>query len=170
LPFGRGKAMGGNMNSAVNAILGNWQLNGILTLHTGSPYTLRSNGCQGVWNACRPDLVPGKDPQAAPAGGRNPDQWFDITAVAPPAALTGGNLGLQSNTAPPTRYLDASLFKDFRFTENVRMQFRAEGFNVANTPQYGTPNNNRQDNAFGTITSTAAGTERKFQLSLRFQF
>src|SRR5207253_2603612 len=75
LPFGRGKAYGANMNPVLNQILGNWQMNGILTLRTGVPFTLRSNGCQGVWNACRPDLVSGKDPGAAPANGRSPDLW-----------------------------------------------------------------------------------------------
>ena len=61
IPFGRGKTFGANMNRAVNAIAGNWQVNGILTLHTGAPYTLRWNGCQGQWNACRPDLVAGQE-------------------------------------------------------------------------------------------------------------
>src|SRR5205814_657496 len=105
LPFGRGKAFGANLNRAASVILGNWQMNGILVLHTGPPFTIRSNGCQGVWNACRPNLVPGKNPNDAPSGGRNPEQWFDITAVTAPAPLTGGNLGLQSNYAPPTRSL-----------------------------------------------------------------
>src|SRR6185369_8827022 len=100
LPFGRGKQFGANLNPVMNTVLGNWQLNGILAMHTGLPYTLRSNACsQGVWNACRPDLVNGKNPQDAPAAGRNPDHWFDTTAVAPPAFLTGGNMGLQSNRA-----------------------------------------------------------------------
>ncbi|MCU1239071.1 MAG: TonB-dependent receptor, partial [Candidatus Solibacter sp.] len=170
LPFGRGKSIGANMNRALNFIAGDWQANGILSLHTGSPFTLRSNGCQGVWNACRPDLVPGKNPQDAPPNGRNPDHWFDITAVAPPGPLTGGNLGLQSNYAPPGRALDFSLFKDFPFTERWRVQFRAEGFNVANTPQYATPDNNRQNATFGQVTSTNPGTERHIQFSLRLRF
>jgi hypothetical protein len=170
LPFGRGKALGANMNRVANAVLGNWQLNGILLLRTGNPYTLRSNACQGIWNACRPDLVAGKDPQLAPANGRNPDHWFDVSAVAPPATLTGGNMGLQSNTTPPARGLDASLFKDFRITERFRVQFRAEGFNVANTPFYGTPAHELQNVNFGKVTSTTAGTERKFQGSLRLSF
>lgn len=170
LPFGRGKAYGANMNRALNTIAGNWQMNGILALHTGSPFTIRSNGCQGVWNACRPDLVPGKNPNAEPSGGRSPDQWFDVGAVAPPAALTGGNLGLQTNYAPPARSLDFSLFKDFAFTERWRLQFRTEAFNLANTPQFGTPDNNRQDAAFGRVTSTASGSERHVQFSLRLHF
>ena len=170
LPFGKGKTFGGNMHPVLNTALGNWQMNGIVTLTTGNPFTLRSNGCQGIWGACRPDLVAGKDPQAAPSGGRSPDLWFDITAVAPPAPLTGGNLGLQSNTAPPYRNADVSLFKDFRFTERWRMQFRAEAFNVANTPQFSTPDNNRQNANFGRVTSTRQGTERKMQFALRLQF
>ena len=53
VPFGKGKAFGGNMNRLADTIAGNWHLNGILTLRTGVPYTLRYNGCQGVWGACR---------------------------------------------------------------------------------------------------------------------
>jgi len=171
IPFGKGKRFGSGMSNWMNTAVGGWQLNGILAIHTGAPYTLRSNACaQGVWNACRPDLVAGKNPQDAPAAGRNPDHWFDTTAVKPPAFLTGGNLGLQSQTAPAARTLDASLFKSFAISERFKVQFRAEGFNVANTPQYGTPNNNLQDANFGRVTGTAAGTERKFQGSLRLQF
>lgn len=158
------------MNRAVNAIAGNWQVNGILTLHSGPPFTLRWNGCRGVWNACQPDVVSGKDPNAAPSGGRGPDNWFDTTAVTKAVDFTGGNIGLQTNTSPPTKMLDFSIFKDFAFTERFRLQFRAEGTNIFNTSQFTTPNNNLQDAAFGKVTSTYAGTERHIQLALRFQF
>ncbi|PYT24610.1 MAG: TonB-dependent receptor [Acidobacteria bacterium] len=170
VPFGRGKAHGGSMSRALDSIAGNWQMNGILTLHTGFPFTIRSNGCQGVWNACRPDLVPGKNPSNAPSGGRSPDHWFDVTAVAPPAPLSGGNLGLQSNYAPPARTLDFSIFKDFPIAERWKLQFRAESFNLANTPQYGTPDRNRQDSNFGQVTDTVSGSERHIQFALRLQF
>lgn len=170
IPYGRGKNHGANLNRAVNTVVGNWQLNSILTLHTGAPFTLRSNACQGVWNACRPDLVAGRDPKDAPSSGRSPDLWFDTSAVTTPAPLTGGNLGLQTNNEPPTRMLDASIFKNFSFTERWMMQFRAEGFNVANTPQYSRPDNNLQNATFGKVTSTQPGTERRFQFSLRLQF
>jgi len=170
LPFGRGKRWGGNMNRGLSAIAGNWQFNGILTLHTGSPYTLRWNGCQGVWNACRPDLVSGKDPDSAPSNGRNPDAWFDTSVAVRAAALTGGNFPLQSLFAPPRRSLDASIFKEFPITERWRIQFRAEGNNIANTPWYGTPSNNLQDAKFGQVTSTYSGSERHLQFQLRLQF
>ena len=170
LPFGRGKAYGSSMNPVLNSVVGNWRVNAILTLRTGVPYTLRSNGCQGVWNACRPDAVSGKDPNGAPSIGRGPDLWFDTSAVAPPATLTGGNLGLQSNYGPPARSLDFSLFKDIRITERFGLQFRTESFNIANTPQFNVPDNNRQDKNFGQVTSTGSGSERHIQFSLRVQF
>ena len=170
IPFGRGKKFGSNMNKAANVVAGNWQVNGILTLHTGNPFTIRWNGCQGQWNACRPDLVSGKNPQAAPSGGRSPDHWFDITAVTAAAPLTGGNLGLQTNTAPPAKLLDFSVFKDFVFTERFKLQYRMEATNLFNHPWFGTPDNNLQDANFGKSTSTYSGSERHIQMSLRFQF
>ena len=170
LPFGKGKKFGSTMNNVANTIVGNWQLNGIVTMHTGQPFTLRWNGCQGVWNACMPDLVSGMNPQDAPSGGRSPDHWFDITAVKAAAPLTGGNLGLQTNTAPPEKNLDFSIFKDFRFTERFRMQYRMEATNLFNHPWFSTPDNNLQDANFGKVTGTYAGSERHIQMSLRFAF
>jgi hypothetical protein len=170
IPFGKGKRYGTNMNRALSAVAGNWQVNGILTLHTGAPYTLRWNGCQGVWNACRPDLVSGKDPKNAPSGGQSPDLWFDTSAVTRAAPLTGGNLGLQTNNEPPAQMLDFSIFKDFAFSERWRLQFRSEGTNVFNTPQFSRPDNNMQNANFGKVTSTVAGTERHIQFALRLQF
>ena len=170
IPFGRGKKFGSSMSKAANTVAGNWQVNGILTLHTGNPFTLRWNGCQGVWNACRPDLVSGQNPQAAPASGRSPDLWFNTTAVTSAAPLTGGNLGLQTNTAPPAKLLDFSIFKDFVFTERFKLQYRMEATNLFNHPWFSTPDNNLQDSNFGKVTSTYAGSERHIQMSLRLQF
>jgi hypothetical protein len=119
--------------------------------------------------------VGGTDPNAAPANGRNPDQWFNTANLllpqqVVPSGLTQGNLGLQTNYGPPTRALDFSLFKDFAFTERIGLQFRAEGTNIANTPQFGVPDNNRQDSNFGQVTSTSAGSERHIQFALRLHF
>jgi len=154
-------------------LLGNWQTNGIVTFHTGQPYTLRANGCVGVWNGCSPDLVNGADPNAAPAGGRTPSQWFNtanLTAPTKPGELSEGNLGLNTNYGPPTRTVALSLFKDFPFTERWKLQFRAESFNIGNTPQYLTPDNNLSNVKFGQITSSQTGSERHIQFSLRLQF
>ncbi len=113
-----------------------------------------------------PELVMGNDdPNAAPSGGRNPSQWFNTANFLPPAPLTGGNLGLQTNYGPATRTLDFSIFKNFPFTERWQMQFRAESFNLANTPQFSLPDNNRQDANFGRITATAQAASSTFSSS-----
>ncbi|HLK17709.1 MAG TPA: TonB-dependent receptor [Bryobacteraceae bacterium] len=170
IPFGRGMTYGSNMNRVVDFVVGGWQANGILTLHTGQPYTLRANGCQGIFGGCSPDAVSGMNPNGAPSGGRSPNEWFNIAAVTAPGPLSEGNLGLQTNYGPPTRTLDFSLFKDFRFTERFVMQFRAESFNLANTPQFSVPDNTLGDANFGKVTSTFAGSERHIQFALRLQF
>jgi hypothetical protein len=170
IPFGRGMTYGGNMNRVLDTVVGGWQTNGILTLHTGQPYTLRANGCQGIFGGCSPDLVSGTNPNAAPAGGRTPGEWFNIANVVAPGPLSEGTLGLQTNYAPPTRNLDFSVFKDFRFTERYILQFRAESFNLANTPQFSVPDNTLGDANFGKVTSTNAGSERHIQFALRLQF
>ncbi len=172
VPFGRGKKYGASMNRAMDALAGNWQLNGILTLHTGQPFTINGTGCTGLWAKCMPDLVGGKNPNDAPSGGRTPSEWFDTSAVTKAAPLTQGNLGLQTNAGPPLRTLDFSIFKDFPFTERWRLQFRAESFNLFNTPQYSIPDNNLGDGRpnFGSISSTLPGSERHVQFSLRLMF
>ncbi|HEY7305009.1 MAG TPA: carboxypeptidase regulatory-like domain-containing protein [Bryobacteraceae bacterium] len=170
IPFGRGKQYGSNMNAVLNAIAGDWHLNGIATFHTGNPYTLRANGCIGVWAGCSPDLVSGTDPNGAPPGGRRAAEWFNTANVAAPTPLTEGSLGLQTNYSPPTRTVDFSIFKDFPFTERWRLQFRAETFNLANTPQFGTPDNTLGNSTFGQVTSTQIGTERHIQFALRLLF
>jgi hypothetical protein len=170
IPFGRGREFGSNMNRAADAIIGNWQTNGILTLHTGQPYTVSASGCQGVWAGCFPDLVTGSNPNAAPAGGRTPSEWFNTANFTAPASLTEGNLGDNTNYGPPLRNLDFSIFKDFVFTERVRMQFRAEVFNLANTPQFNFPDSGYGDTNFGKVTSTLPGTERHVQFGLKLLF
>jgi hypothetical protein len=66
--------------------------------------------------------------------------------------------------------VDLSLFKDFPFTERFKVQFRAETFNLANTPQWGLPDLTQGDAAFGQITSTQPNTQRHVQFALRFMF
>jgi hypothetical protein len=170
IPFGKGMTYGSNMNRVADLLVGGWQTNGILTLHTGQPFTLRANGCQGIFGGCSPNGVSGVDPNAAPAGGRTPGEWFNTAAVTSPGPLSEGNLGLQTNYGPPTRTLDFSLFKDFKFTERWILQFRAESFNIGNTPQFSVPDNTLGDANFGKVTSTFAGSERHVQFALRLQF
>lgn len=169
VPMGKGKSINIE-NKAANALLGDWQVNGILTLRTGSPYTLGTNQCVGSFNNCLPDVVAGKNPNAEPAGGRRPEQWFDIANVTRPTPGTPGNLGYQTQNAPGQGYMDFSLFKAINLTERFKMQFRAEAFNLTNTPQFGSPNRTQGDPNFGRIFDTQAGTQRRTQFALRFMF
>ena len=194
VPFGKGKQFGGNMNRLADIVAGGWQTNGILSLRTGQPFTISGTACQGQWGKCLPDLVAGQNPNAAPSGGRSPGTnglWFNTSALQVayqnPATgvYTGGNLGLQSNTGPPTRTLDMSIFKSFNVTERFQLQLRAEAINIANTPIYSTPDGNLGDaklaatattpavngnGNFGKVLGANVGTERHSQFQLRLRF
>jgi Carboxypeptidase regulatory-like domain len=184
IPFGRGKQYGANLNKVVQTLAGNWQVNGILTLRTGQPFTLNSGGgaCGAVVSEsgiCLPTLLPGQtDPNQAPPGGRSPNEWFNTANFVPIKQLTlgeletQGNTGLNSNVGPPQRTLDFSVFKDFDFTERWKLEFRAEGTNVANTPQFNVQDVslNQSSSNFGQITQTLAGSERHIDFQLRLQF
>lgn len=160
-----------NNTGLAGKVLGGWQLNGILTLSTGNFMSIGTNqavcSCPGT---TRPDPASGKDPNAEPAGGRTPDQWFDTSAFQNPAVGTYGSLGNYSNIGPGVKTADLSLFKDFRISERYRFQFRAESFNLTNTPQFARPASTWGNSDFGRITATQAGTNRQWQFALRFMF
>jgi hypothetical protein len=167
LPFGKGKSLLNTDNRAANAILGGWQMNGIATFRTGNPATFSTNNCVGSYSKCLPDVT-GK--VGAPSGGRSAAAWFDTSKVKAPAPNTQGNAGLQSINIPGQQYMDLSLFKGVNITERYKIQFRAEGFNITNTVQLATPNLTQGDPNFGRIFASQPGTERKFQMALRFMF
>jgi hypothetical protein len=166
VPIGKGRKFGTNMNPVLNNVVGGWALNGILSIRTGRPTTLGWNGCQGVWNSCRPDII--GNINNAPSGGRSAADWFTNSDAVPAAPLTGGDAGPMNIWGPGTSTLDASLFKNFRMTERFNLQFRLEGFNVFNKTQLGNPDTNLQDSTFGQITS--ASHSRTAQVSLRVNF
>jgi hypothetical protein len=97
-------------------------------------------------------------------------EWFNTAAFAPPAPFTFGDSGRNSLRADWFKNLDLSLFRDFPIGERRSLQFRAEAFNVTNTPTWGIPINDLNNHAqLGTITSTRS-TERQLQLSLKLYF
>ncbi len=171
LPFGRGQQFGNNWNGVTNAILGGWQTNLIFTAQSGTPFDVL---CAQEDPIVRCDLVGNPFP-----GSNNSLQYFDPAAFAPvpvnPApgtgtALRAGTTPRNYLTGPGFFDIDFSTFKDFRITERVTTQFRAEFFNITNTPHYVQPDYNFTDGNFGNLTNTAFSSERQIQFALRVSF
>ena len=168
LPFGKGRRFGASASRAANTLIGGWQANSVISVHTGRPFTLETRYGVGYVGTIHPDIVPGMDPNAAPANGRSPDLWFNTSAVTTPKANTVGTSPNASNIGPGVRNVDLSLFKNFTITERYRLQFRAEAMNVSNTPQFANPDATQGDSTFGQIS--AASGQRNVQFALRFMF
>ncbi|MEQ1883739.1 MAG: TonB-dependent receptor [Bryobacteraceae bacterium] len=163
LPFGK------NLKGVAGQLLKGWQVNAIYAYATGQPFTVLASCNQGSFGVqtCRPNV------QASTLTGgftATPDLWFDTTRYVQQPFGTAGNLGRNTLRMPRNVRVDLSIFKDFRITEGTKLQFRAEGFNITNTPLFGLPNSTVGAN-FGRITTTNAFyTPRDIQLALKLIF
>ncbi len=173
LPFGKGKPY--LNDGALATILGDWQVNGILSLYSGRPFSVSManaalNG--GPGNAQRPDQLR----QPAISGIVGPGTtWFDTTAFAdpiPPGATPRfGTAGRNSVRGPGFFNYDFSIFKSFQIREAMRLEFRTEFYNLTNTPKFGQPNGNFSQASFGVVNTTLNNAgEREIQFALRFLF
>lgn len=163
LPVGKGKRWL-NHGGFVDAVLGGWQVGGILTLRSGIPFTALTQG--GITNAGGADHPNRIGEGALPADQRSIDNWFDLSAFTVQPQYTYGNSGRNILFGPGLRNFDFSLAKSFRITEGKRLQFRFESFNFTNTPAFGLPNATINAPAAGTINS--AGQPREIQFGLKF--
>ena len=116
-------------------------------------------------------------PAVQKLGGIGPGQpYFDPTAFAPVTDARFGTSGRNILRGPGLVNLDASLFRNFRFGERIDLQFRAEAFNVSNTPHFSNPSSNVSSGGFMVITSALStsnnveGGERQFRFALRVSF
>jgi hypothetical protein len=173
LPFGSGARFSSN-NGFVNQIIGGWQLNGIVSFNSGPRYDVQDdNGISNINNFYgveRADLVgnPNQSTSAYPLSKLNP---INPAAFADPAGGTFGNMGRNSLHADWGRNLDLSFFRAFKITDTMKFEFRAEAFNVTNTPVFAAPDNYLPDGPgyFGVVSSTA-NTARQMQVALKFYF
>ena len=165
LPFGKGR-MFLDRGGAANLLLGGWQTNGIATLQTGLPFTPQLQTSTTNCCASRPDRVANG---ALPSDKRSITRWFDTAAFITPPPFTYGSAGRNILYGPGRVNFDMSLFKDFAIREEMKLQFRAEAFNIFNTPQFGQPNASIGNVSAGVISSTV-GTPRVMQLGLRMEF
>jgi hypothetical protein len=171
LPIGRGKAIGGNMPPALNAIIGGWQTNGIWRFTDGRPILLGLSGGQSLptYGAQRPNLL---GPLHCNTGPDFLTNYFSNPEVAVvPAPFTLGNAPRSYGGCrqPGEANATLSMFKDFllpKFREGARVQFRFEAFNALNHPQFNGPNTTVNGGNFGVITSTV-NSPREVQLALK---
>ena len=174
LPFGHGKRWFSSGGMA-DRIAGGWQLNGIVTLLSGFPFTplagSNRSGDGDTRNPDRPSLNPSFTGQVVTG---NPSQWFNPNAFTLPAAGTWGTLGRGVYRGPGLADVDLSLFKNMALVERTTLQFRAEFFNALNRTNFGPVNGTvfsgtSISGSAGLITSTAT-TSRQIQFGLKLIF
>ncbi|HVA95086.1 MAG TPA: carboxypeptidase regulatory-like domain-containing protein [Candidatus Dormibacteraeota bacterium] len=153
----------------IHAVLADWQVGGIYTLESGSPFTVNlstdnANNGQPVQSQ-RPDYV--CDPNNGP---KTTAEWFTTSCFAMPAALAYGTAGRDTVTGPGLNNFDATFQKDFSLREGIQLQFRADMFNFFNHPNFKQPNRifTETPSNFGTISG--ANDPRIMQFSLRLAF
>src|SRR6266446_4083757 len=168
LPWGRGRKWGSDWSGPLNAILGGWKLSGIFQARTGVPITLqdsRGSSLQAVRGVERPNCVGNPVPS-----DQSIDHWLDINAFARAPLGTFGNCGVGTARAPGYRNIDAVLSKRFDVGGDRYLEFRAEAFNLTNTPSFTFPGRNIADvNTFGKITNTVS-LPRNVELVVKFFF
>lgn len=169
LPFGRGKQFVINGRFA-NAILGGWQINGVTSAVTGSPFTVSqtTNGANTDVGNYSPNW--NGDPRLAhPSVAK----FFNTEAFSVNVPIDGvykfGSSRRNSVTGPGSVNSDFALYKNFKIKERGNVQFRTEIFNVFNHPIFAQPGAVLGSASFGTLTSTSHDN-REIQLALRLSF
>jgi len=145
-----------------------WQIAGLLRAQSGSPIAVTQatnlNAFAG-FGVQRPNRL--RD-SALSVNQRSTGQWFDTSAFAQAGQFRIGNSSRNPVVGPGYRTLDLMLGKTFQLREKLRMEFRAEAFNVTNTPPLGNPNGSFGYVGFGSITT--ALDPRVFELVVKFHF
>lgn len=168
LPFGHGRRFD-IANPILNAVAGGWQVNTIVTVRSGQPFTPALGVSSANTGAARPSVL--RDGNL-PSDQRSVQNWFDKTAFYSPAQYLYGDAGRNILIAPGAANVDFSTFKRFslaRVREATELQIRAEFFNFFNHPQFGVPNN-RVDIAQGASITTLSTPMRQMQFGVKLLF
>jgi hypothetical protein len=176
LPFGPGRALGPK-SGAPARILEGWDLSGVFTARTGSPFSpTLDRASADVPNGNARNQRPNLTGQPLYPSLRTPNLWVNPAAFAAPARGVWGNAPRNILRGPGLWQADVALNKRTRLGEQLSLDFRAEAFNLFNRAQFGTPVNNWSRSDFGRILSTANdgatgfGTSRMLQFMLRLNF
>jgi hypothetical protein len=168
LPVGRGRHFGANMNRAADLAVGGWQVTAITTFQKGFPYSILAADKLNLLTTFtqRANLVPGCDPNSG--FHKSITEYFNTACFVQPLAGQFGNSGRDILRGPGINNWDMGIGKDFKFTERVAFQFRAEAFNLFNHAQYGYDpstatsigapvDNNPNDTAYGKVIAARPG-------------
>jgi Carboxypeptidase regulatory-like domain/TonB-dependent Receptor Plug Domain len=162
---------------AVQRVFSHWQFSGVMVLQSGLPITPIDTSAGSVYGNIvgftRAECTGANPASSGSTIGRLND-WFNPAAfTAPPAIGDGtgfGNCGVGILRGPGQKNLDFAVLRNFPITERHTIQFRAEFFNVFNTPNFGLPvNDHNAGPAFGVISSSASNP-RIIQFALKYQF
>lgn len=164
MPLGHGKRWATSGVSA--AVLGDWQLSGIIQARSGLPLSLSMPtswpNVAATFTKARPNRVcDGR------LDGGTMDKYFDTSCFVAPPANQFGNAGRNILTSPPTQFTDVSLSRSFRF-ERFRVDFRAESYSIFNIQNWNTPNTSLVSPNYGMIFGK--NNPRRFQFGLRMEF
>ncbi len=157
----------------LSRLVNGWSINPILALQAGLPFTpILATAVANTGTFSRPDRI-----GSGILDNRSPDLYFNTAAFTTPALYHFGNSGRGILTGPGTHQIDANFQKDFAIThDNSRyIQFRAELFNITNTPQFNNPNASIGSPTAGRITGAGDSpnftrTSRQIQFGLKLYF
>jgi hypothetical protein len=156
LPIGRGQRVLNRSNAAIDAFVGGWQLNGIVSFQSGFPFTVSAPDLDNYNDAYgqRANLVGKPYPQGF---HRTAAQWFNTAAFAQPGLGLYGTSPRNVLRGQGVNNLDASLFKNTHLGEHLALELRLEAFNALNRSQFAFPDSNVADSTFGVVRSAAPG-------------
>ncbi|MCC7342814.1 MAG: TonB-dependent receptor [Bryobacterales bacterium] len=171
LPFGRGRRLASDLHPAANLVLGGWQVSGIVRFQSGLPFRVTAPSTIGTYGfgAQYPNLM---SADALKVENQTPEQWFNTSAFSAAAPYTVGSAPrrLTELRQAGAKHADIALMKNFHPTEALKVQFRAEFFNLTNTPQFGPPDASFGSNTFGRVNGTFSAPARNVQFGLRMDF
>jgi hypothetical protein len=152
-------------------VLNDWQFGAIITAQSGTPFSILTNA--NAFVQARANFAGTCTADSATLRGSvhsRLSRYFDTSCFAAASGVSGfGNTGRNILRGPDQRNIDFSVIKFFPVTESQRFEFRAELFNLTNTPSFANPVNIRASANFGQIVRTSTGP-RVVQFAFKYNF
>ena len=196
LPFGHNQHFGAAAPRLLDEVIGGWQTNTIVTLDSGTPFDINTNGVNNTSIDNRADVLQFQHVSRGAVGGTNVANhltYFTGTFTPPPTISVGSNTvytragDVERNQfyGPGFTAVDFGIFKDFAIAEGVKFQLRAQAYNLFNNPAFTNPDGNIHDgvanangtyttgaasNGFGSISGTRQQSQRQLEFAARINF